>query len=625
MNFQQLHAGGIQASQEGRHSDAVAILEQLVALAPSEPTYHANLGLALVRAGHPGRGAGSYRVAVELRPGHAPTLAKLGRALAASGQEPDAIVIFRRALAVDPGDPDTWNALGAASANAGRLEEACGCFERALELDPNHDEAVANFLAATLQLADGDVAGQRWAAAAAQYQRATRLDPANSGHSFNRGCALMAVSQWEEAAQCYRRCLALQPAHPKALNNLGNVLVTQGRLIEAVGYFERAIDADPSYLQAKYNLANTWQQRGEVDLALALYRDLVAIDPNHADAHNNTGSLLLSRAKPAQALAAFETALRAQPDHLDAAWNRALAQLSMGNFADGWKNYEVRLQRPNRPVHHDEIPQWRGEHLPGKTILVWAEQGLGDTLQFLRYLPLVKEVGAKIVFECQARLKPLLAEVPGIDELYARPEPLPAVDVQIPLMSLPALTHSAAIPAPIALPIPGAARERWRAEVRKSPGPRIGLCWSANPKSPSGGLRSIPLADVLTLAGIPEATFFSLQRDISPSDAAAIKAHGVVDLEQEGNTVADTAALVSELDLVISVDTMVAHLSATLNRPTFVLLPFAADWRWTYSGEETAWYPSARLLRQKTPGGWAELMGRTRQVLLECLHSFKPE
>lgn len=625
MNLQELHMNGIQASQEGRHGDAVTLLEQLVALAPSEPTYYANLGLALVRAGQPDRGAGCYQVAVNLRPGHAPTLAKLGRALAAAGQEREAIAVFRRALAVDSGDPDTWNALGAACANAGRLEEACGSFERAIELDPAHDEAIANLLTATLQLAEADVAQQNWAGAAAHYERAARMDPRNAEYPFNSGCALMALGRLDEAAQCYRRSLAVEHNHPRALNNLGNVLVAGGRLIEAVGYFEGAIQADPAYLQARYNLANTWQQRGEADLALSLYRDLIAKDPNHADAHNNTGSLLLSQAQPAAALAAFEAALRAQPDHLDAAWNRALAQLSMGNFAEGWKNYEVRLRRPNRPVHHDEIRQWRGEDIEGKTILVWAEQGLGDSLQFLRYLPLVKQAGARVVFECQARLKPLLADMPGIDELYARPEPLPAVDFQVPLMSLPAVTQTAVIPPPAVLPVPTAAQQRWRAEVQRLAGPRIGLCWLANPKSPSGALRSAPLAHLLALTDIPGATFVSLQREVAPSDAAALRSHGVVQLEQDGDTIADTAAIIQELDLVISVDTMIAHLAATLNRPTCLLLPFAADWRWTYSGETTAWYPSARLFRQRTPGDWKELVGRLKQVLTEWLHSSKPE
>ena len=624
MNLQQLHAGGIQASQEGRHGDAVTLLEQLVALAPSEPTYHANLGLALVRAGQPGRGAGCYQVAVALRPGHAPTLAKLGRALAAAGQEREAIAVFRRALAVDSGDPDTWNALGAACANAGRLEEACGSFERAIELDPSHDEAIANLLAATLQLAEADVAQQNWAGAAAHFERAARLDPRNAEYPFNSGCALMALGRSDEAAQFYRRSLVLEPNHPKALNNLGNVLVAKGRFMEAVGYFEGAIAADPTYLQARYNLANTWQQRGETDLALSLYRDLLAADPTHADALNNTGSLLLSQANPEGALAAFEAALQAQPGHLDAAWNRALAQLSMGNFADGWKNYEVRLQRPNRPVQHDQIRPWRGENLQDKTILVWAEQGLGDTLQFLRYLPLVKQAGARVVFECQARLKPLLAGVPGIDELYARPEPLPAVDFQVPLMSLPAVTQTTVIPPPAMLPMPATVKERWRAEMQGLPEPRIGLCWLANPKSPSGALRSAPLAQLLTLTDVAGASFVSLQREIAPSDAVALRAHGVVELEQDGDTIADTAAIVSELDLVVSVDTMIAHLAATLNRPTYLLLPFAADWRWTYSGETSAWYPSVRLFRQATPGDWKELFGRLKQVLAEWLHSSKP-
>lgn len=625
MNLSDLHACGIRASQEGRHYEAVAILEEVVTLAPGEPTYHANLGLALVRNGELDRGARSYQTAVDLRPGHAPTLAKLGRALAASGQEREAIATFRRALAVDSEDADTWNALGAACANASRVEEACGSFERALELDPDHDEAAANLLAGCLHLAGADVAQQRWASAAGHFQRAARLDPRNPEYPFNSGCALMALDRMDEAAACYRICIELHPTHSRALNNLGNILVSKGKSIEAVGYFERAIQADPAYLQAAYNLANTWQQRGESELALSLYRNVVANDPGHADSHNNIGSLLLSQAKPLEAIAAFEAALQAEPNHLDAAWNRALAHLSLGNFEEGWRSYDVRLQRPNRVIHHDGIPQWQGEDITGKTVLVWAEQGLGDTIQFLRFLPSLKERGARIVFECQARLKPLLVGHPAIDALYARPEPLPPVDVQIALMSLPALLHSTTIPSLVLLSADAAARQRWRAEVGKWPGPRIGLCWAANPKSPSVALRSVPLADLLALTTVPGATFFSLQRGISSADAALLAAHGVVQLEGDEHTVADTAAIAAELDLVISVDTMVAHLAATLSRPTFILLPFAADWRWTFSGEQTAWYPSATLLRQNAPGDWKALLSRTTQVLAEWLDSSRPE
>lgn len=612
MNLNELQLRGIQASQQGLHDEAVRLLEQAVALAPEDAASHANLALALVRGGRTKQGIQSYQMALRLRPAHAPTLAKLGRALAAEGDLPAALTAFRRALELQPDDADTWNALGAACANDGKLKEACGYLEQALQLRPSHPEARFNLRAAYEQLCHTAIKQGCWDEASLLYARLSILDPTDAELLYNRGCALLQLERWDEAADSFQSALLWNPSHTRSLNNLGHIQAMKGNLDSAIPWFERALAIDPSYSQAKYNLAHSHQRAGRLDTALVLYRELIAAGAAHADCHNNLGSLLLSLAQPKEALHEFESALTLQPDHYEAAWNRALAQLSLGDFENGWRNYEIRLQRSNRIVHHDELPPWRGEDLGGRRILVWAEQGLGDTVQFARYLPLVKNLGAWVAFEVQDRLQPVYQSCSAIDALLLRPETPPTVDYQVALMSLPNrfATRSESIPPPLAPIVDPHRRNAWRQRLGSTAQPRVGLCWAANPTSPSGALRSIGLKTLLALTAVPGISYLSLQRPLMPADTQLLSEHGIACPEQDQHSLADTVAIIDNLDLVVTVDTLIAHLAASLGKPTWILLPFAADWRWTYHGEHTRWYPSARLFRQPEAGAWQHVINR---------------
>lgn len=604
MTEQELHLQGIQASQAGRHEEAVKLLRELIQRQPEQPVYHANLGLAFARLGDLPQSIHSYRTALQYRPHHGPTLAKLGRVLASADRTEEALAAFRGAIASDAGDPDTWNALGAAYANMGRFEEACASFERALMLDPTYEEAHNNHFNAICRLGEAAVREKAWDRARGLWERAAAARPSSFDAHYNLGFSLSALKQPERACECYERALAVRPGDAKALNNLAHVRLACGDAETALACLEGALASDPTYVDAAYNLGVTLQTLDRPDEALEAYRNVLKLNPSHADTLNNVGSLLLGMARPEEAIPSFEAAIASAPDHLDARWNLGLAHLALGDFEAGWLAYETRLRKANVP-HHDG-PAWAGEDLSGRTLLVWCEQGLGDTVQFLRFLPALKAKGARIIVECQPRLYPLIASYADADQVVARGDSLPPYDFQVALLSLPFLLKARleTLPAPIGpATLPASTVAGWSAKLGEHRGFKVGLCWSGNPMNEKGRHRSANLAILAELAAAPGVEIFSLQRN--PDAAEIAGAPWLHQLESEQDTVLDTACIISQLDLVITVDTMVAHLAASLGRPTWILLHYGADWRWMLKREDSPWYPSARLFRQSKAGDWS--------------------
>ncbi|MCC6586482.1 MAG: tetratricopeptide repeat protein [Bryobacterales bacterium] len=620
MTEAQLQNAAVAASNTGRHDDAVAMFRQLLDMRPQDPAFHANLGLAFVRAGNSPDAILSYRTAVSLRPNHAPTLAKLGRVLASAGDRAEAQATFRRALAIDPGNADTWNALGAVNATSGDFEPAVAIFRRALELDPTHDEARGNLVGVLLRLGEKAVGESRWDAALEWFGEGIRLDPNSFDCHYNRALALAGAKKFDEALAGYRRALELRPNDARALNNIGHVLLAQGKPEEAFASLQLALEADPDYLGALYNLGATRQHQGRYAEAGAYYEEVLRRNPAHADTLSNLGSMLLAQAKPEQAVPYFDQAIAAAPDHYDARWNRSLSLLSAGNYRDGWQAYEVRLTRKNQHIQHNERPRWQGEPVAARPILVWAEQGLGDTVQFLRFLEPLRALGAHVLFECQDRVLPLAACVPTLHKLLKRSDKPPSFDYQIPLMSLPAILGIELdnLPAPTEFRIPVDRLEKWAHVANNQPALKVGFCWAGNPHHPTGASRQIPLAALASLTQAAGCRFFSLQRG-SQENLEEAERLGICNIETEDNDIVDTAAIVKHLDLVITVDTMIAHLAASLGKPTWILLPFAADWRWLVGREDSPWYPAARLFRQKQPNDWESAVSAVRQALEQRL------
>ena len=463
---------------------------------------------------------------------------------------------------------------------------------------------------------------QRYEEALASFDRALRLKPDYAEVLANRGNALLRLERLEAALACYERAIALKPDYFTAHYNRGNALLALNQPDEALDSYDRALALSPNHLEILNNRGNALLRLGRTGEALASYEQALALAPASAEAANNRGNALAAMGHVGQALASFDAAVALDPDKADAVYNASMARLALGDFATGWAQYEARwnVSQFLRQRRNFVPPLWIGqEPLDGRTILLHAEQGFGDTLQFVRYVPLVAQRGATVLLEVQAPLKSLLAATAGAAQVFAGGEPLPAFDCQCPLMTLPLAfgTEVSTIPTDVPYVTPPADRsERWRARLAAVARPRVGLVWSGRPTHLNDRNRSIDLRRLLPLLADPRPWFVSLQRDLRPHDETVLRAHSrILDLAAELTDFADTAAAIGALDLVIAVDTAVVHLAGAMGKPVWILLPHAVDFRWMYGRDDSPWYPTARLFRQPAPGNWDDVIARVARAL----------
>ncbi len=507
----------------------------------------------------------TIRDAIALNPDAPMPHANLGRTCKALGRFEEAEAAWRAALAIDGGQADVLADLGGLLAVRGRAGEGRELCERALALRP--DLAVGHQNLGLARKALGEDA-----AAIAAFRRAGALAPDMADAHFQLGLALQETGDPAGAEDAYRRALALEPGFALARSNLGNVLRVAGRLDEAVDAYAQAAAAAPDSPDIRSNLGVALQEAGRFDEALAAFEAAIALDGENAEAHRHRGMLLLL----------------------------------LGRFEEGWAETEWRWRTKTfRPQIRDfGRPKWDGFPLAGRTVLIYAEQGLGDTLQFVRYLPLVAARGARVVFECQPPLKTLLAD--AADTVVGRAEDLPDFEVHAPLMSLPYLfgTDAASIPfdGPYVEADP-ARRAVWK--NRLGDGFKVGLCWRGNPNHPYDHGRSVALERLRPVLEVPGARLVSLQLDATPEEIAGRDlVDAIGDFDPALDLFAEDAAVLANLDLVISVDTSIAHLAGAMGLPTWLMLPATPDWRWRLDRDVTPWYPSMRLFRQVRPGDW---------------------
>ncbi len=477
--------------------------------------------------------------------------------------------------------------------------------------------------------------------------QAILVNPDNPVTHCNLGTAQQELEQWDASLASYDKAIALKPDYAVAHNNRGNVLRRLGRLHDALASFDRAIMIQENLVEAHVNRGNVLGELQLWPLALASFDQALSLRPDFAEGLCNRGLALKALNRGGEALASFDKAVSIRPGYAEAhvnrgnvlrelhefeaataAYNRAIAikqgyaaahvnrgivSLLSGNFGRGWADYEWRWRDPES-VHSHEArrfpePQWTGkESLAGKSILLHHEQGLGDTLQFCRYAKLVADQGATVILGVQAPLRELLNGLAGVAQVVAEGVALPAFDYHCPLMSLPLAfdTQLDTIPAPTGYLSADPAKSRqWRARLASNAAPRIGLVWGGNAVHANDRRRSIPLAELLRcLPG--HCQYVSLQKDLRAGDELLLRNHpNVMHVAEQFNDFSDTAALCHCLDLVITVDTSVAHLNGALGNRTWVLLPFTPDWRWLLQREDTPWYPSMKLFRQGRPGGLA--------------------
>jgi tetratricopeptide (TPR) repeat protein len=578
-----LFAAADRALQAGDPAEAERLCRQAVALVPDDAEAHYRLGLALARRGD-ARAPDAYREALRLRPDHGEAHAGLGVALASGGKAEEGVAHLRQAVGLRPGLAKAHHNLGVALADLGKPEEAAASLREALRHRPDYPEA--------------------W---------------------YNLGVTLGQLGRRDEAVAAYREAVRLRPGYAEALNNLGLALTEAGEHGTAAVFLRQAARLRPDFAEAHNNLGLALAGLARHAEAEAAYAEALRLDPASVEAHTNLGSAYKDQGRLDEALASYELALWHRPDGATAHWNRALAWLQAGDFARGWPEYEWRWRRARAERRRFSGPAWDGGPLEGRTVLLWAEQGLGDTLQFVRYARLVRERGARVVLAAPGTLLPLLGSCPGVDQLVDEQAEAPPFDVQAPLLSLPGLlgTTLGTVPADVPYLAAEPARvARWRGRLAKLPGFRVGIALQGNPRHVGDRHRSVPLDCFAPLAGVPGVSLVSLQKGPGSEQVAALAGRWpVADLGDEldqGAAFVDTAAVVQGLDMVVTVDTAVAHLAGALGRPAWVALSAAADWRWLRGREDSPWYPTLRLFRQERPGEWGPVFARLAAALSQA-------
>jgi tetratricopeptide (TPR) repeat protein len=580
--FDALHLLGLIEFQRGRFDEAYRSICQALEINRRAVHAHLNLGLVLQE------------------------LNRNGEALAA----------FDRALAIEPNHALALNNRGHLLWRLGRPDEALNSLERALALYPNYSDALCNKGNAMVSL-------QRFEEALASYNAALAIQPNDALVLTNRANTLWALDRRDEAIRTFDQALSLAPDDLAILKDRGTALAYLHRGEEALACFDHALDLNPGDTEFTYRRGKVLGRLERFDEAISCFDQVLAVQPDHVDALVNRGHVLADLLRNAEAMACYDRVLAIKPDLPEAHWHRGCLLLGMGDYERGWKEYEWRWQVSeisDKPCEFQQ-PLWLGDKsIDGKTILLHAEQGLGDTIQFVRYVPLVAALGAKVVLEVQQPLKALLSPFDGACFVIARGETQPPFDLHCPLASLPLAMKTRLETIPARTPYLSASQEHlaaWNERLPTTGRLRIGLAWAGNPAFPADRTRSIGLQRLTPLLSVPGFEFISLQKQLRPGDENILREHP--ELTHLGEEIADfydTAAIVSQLDLVISSDTAVVHLAGALGRPVWVLLERVPDWRWLVERNDSPWYPTAKLFRQTKPGDWQSVIGGVTEKLL---------
>jgi tetratricopeptide (TPR) repeat protein len=600
---------GLLIGQAGDWPRGVEQMRRAVDLDSSQPSLLVNLAEGYRALAQVGEAEQCYRRAIQSAPGSAEVHNGLATVLIQQGRLDEAITAYRDAVRLGPQYAEAHCNLASALQRTGNHAESESCFRRALQLNANYVPALNNL--GTLLADQG-----RWAEAQAFWQRAVELEPACVDALSNLGNALQVQGTLPQAIETYRRALRHQGDHGLTLCNLGNALRESQRLEEALSTLELAVRVQPDNVAAHNNLGNVLQDLGRLEEARTCFSRAIKMAPRQAEFHLNLGTVLRDQGQVLPALAEFERSLILHPDHPHAVWCRGMALLSMGRFDEGWADYESRLRSPLCHFRRFDQPQWSGEPLNGRTLLVHCEQGLGDTLQFIRYVQLLGQRDGRVIVGVQPELMPLLA-ASGFTGMVSLEEPLPPFDLQVPLMSLPLVFRTRANSIPCDVPYLAAdpARvERWREKLRHYSGLKVGIVWQGRPTFRGDRLRSVPLSCFAPLV-VPDVHLFSLQKGAGSEQLAAHgESLGVIDLaeqlDNEGGAFMDTAAVMQQLDMVITSDTAAAHLAGALGVKVWVALSAAPEWRWMMRRDDSPWYPTMRLFRQRRPVEWTDVFKR---------------
>ncbi|HLW68460.1 MAG TPA: tetratricopeptide repeat protein, partial [Gemmataceae bacterium] len=583
---------GWQYQRSGQLNAAEQTYRQVLNVQPDHPEALYLLGTVCQRMGKFDDAAQNLQMAVSVKPDYAEAHNNLGVVLATMGRRMEAIAHFRHVVRLKPEDANASNNLGNALREQGTLEEAIERLRYALRLRPDYPDALHN-----LGLA---LAGQnKLEEAIAHLRQAVRLRPDFADAHGDLGVLLARLKRWDEAAGHFQQLVRMRPDRYDGHAHLGAVLRELGKLEESADRLRQAVRLNPENANVRSSLGLTLQMLGQLPEAEEHLRYAIQLDPQHADAHNNLGVALAQMNRFEDAIGEYGKALQIIPDNAIFRRNRALSWLTIGDFNQGWPEFENRWKCPGFVERPFKQPRWKGEPLNGKRILLHPEQGFGDTLQWIRYAPMLKAHGATVLAEVPAPLVRLVSRVEGIDRVIPSGEALPNFDVHIPLGSLPGAFQTNLGNIPQNIPYLEAEPERvgfWRSQLAALPEFKIGIAWQGNPKQGGDRLRSIPLIHFTPLARLASVRLLSLQKEHGAEQLRELAdALPIIDLgrrlDLSGGAFLDTAAVMMSLDLVITCDTSIGHLAGALGAPVWLALSAAPDWRWFQEREDSPWYP----------------------------------
>jgi tetratricopeptide (TPR) repeat protein len=521
--------------------------------------------------------------------------------------------------------PNDWEAIFERAVQlhgSGQMTEAGTLFSAIVEQNPVHFPSLQRL--AAIRRHEG-----KFEESLGLLKQAIGCNPSSADAHNSLGNTLNCLGRSEEAVDQYRCALALRPEFPEVHVNLGNSLKGLGRIEDSVDCYSAAIALRPQYAEAHSNLGIALLRLDRPQEALASFTAAIALDPGLNIAYSNLGAALSELNRHEEALAIFQRARQLEPDAPQPVFNEALARLAVGDFERGWQDYEARWVAAELKLKSRNFPQplWDGDaDITGKTILIHAEQGIGDMILFARYVPLVAQRGARVIVECYKQIESLIRSMPGTAQVLSYGEELPDFDVHAPFGSLPRAfkTTLATIPAQVPyFEAPPDSPTIADLDNSGDPRPRVGVCWAGNPDYPRDRHRSIPLSVFQHLFRTPNVRFVSLQQRLRPGDDQILANFDNIDLttDRKGSTLADTAALISKLDLVITVDTAIGHLAGALGRPVWILLAYFPYWVWLRNRADNPWYPTARVFRQGRSGDWESVIERAAETLKQAVSS----
>ncbi len=689
-DFDALYLLGTIYHAQQQHTEAIQLIERAIASNPNIAIFHYDLGTIHQERETWLAAESCFRAAAALDPDYAEAHNDLGTVLDKRGNPQAAEACYLRALKINPDLPQAHYNLAHDQFNSERFAEAEAHLRQVITQAPNHEgtllllgdlyrktqrhsEAETCYLAliqaqprhfkARIGLGGLLSEQERYREAEPHFREAMRIMPRSTDAHFLLGNCCQQLKRLAEAKACYRSAITIDPDKASSYLNLGDLLIEEGHPDEAETLYRALLERNPGHPEGQINLAlalsaqccfteaietqmaalghqetdhiafsnlaTFYDQLDQMDTSLAWAQKAIELKPDFADAWINLAYALHCLGREEESLAAYERAIAIAPDSPDANWGRALSLLSMGRYPEGWDAYEWRWKMKNMAGTWKEFnqPLWDGSVAPGKTLLLYTEQGLGDTLHFVRYAEEAAQRCGRVILLCQPPLKDLLRGAPGVSQVMVDSESLPPFDIQSPLISLPRLLHTTLATIPTALPylIPTTAVcDRWRQVITpyvRDSCLRVGLVWAGGTAFKGDRRRSCTLQQLAPLAEVDGAIFFSLQKGPAAAQTAT-PPHGMrlIDLSRQLTSFADTAGLIDQLDLVISVDTAVAHLAGAMGKTTWTLLPFASDFRWLMYRDDTPWYPTMRLFRQQHRGDWDHVVAK----LVAALHRKHP-